>query len=161
MRYRDDDDDDEEDDVPRRRRKDSRTYYHSRCRKLTVVSGGDYAKLCDPYWFWSGAFCCHCDMVVPLNTVEWDDTGEPIRKYRRRMRRQTPGFLAAWQLGLGALVGAVVGFGIAVVSFLPIEWSNKETTLSGAAAVVGAVVFHFAGAAILKSVYRIDYRRME
>ena len=39
--------------------------------------------------------------------------------------------------------------------------SNKETTLSGAAAVVGAVVFHLAGAAILKSVYRIDYRRME
>ena len=161
MRYRDDDYDDDEDDAPRRRRKDSRTYYHSRCRKLTEVSGGDYAKLCDPYWFWSGAFCCTCQKDVPLNTVEWDDTGEAIPKYRRRMRRQTPGFLAAWQLGLGALIGAIVCFGIAIVPFLPVELKGKETLLSSVAAVVGAVVFHFAGAAILKSVYRIDYRQME
>lgn len=160
MRHRDDEYDDE-DDAPRRRRKDSRTYYHNRCRRLTEVSGGDYAKICDPYWFWSGAFCCTCQKEVPLSTLEWDDTGEPIAKYRRRMRRRTPGFLAAWQLGVGALIGAVVCFGIAIVPFLPVELKGKETLLSSVAAVVGAVFFHFAGAAILKLVCRIDYRRME
>ena len=153
--------DDDEDDSPRRGIAHCRTYYHSRCRGLTQVDGVDYARLCDPYWVWTAAYCCTCDKDVPLNTVEWDDTGEAIPKYRWRMRSRRPGFLAAWQVGLGALIGAIVCGGIALVPFLPVKLDGKETLLSSVAAVVGAVFFHFAGASVLKHIYRIDYRQME
>jgi hypothetical protein len=161
MRHRDDEYDDEEDDRPRRA-KDSRTYYHPRCGGRTQVGGDDYCHICDPYRFSSGTYCCTCEGFVPLREVEWDDTGETITKYRRRMRRETPAPLASWQLGLGAAFGGLLCGGIGLVGCLLANTDGETTaTTSILAALGGAAAFHFGGAAILKAVYRIDYRRLE
>src|SRR5262249_32255300 len=80
-----------------------RLYSHPRGGGGTLVSGGDYDHICDPYWTCTATYCCGCGGFVPLTEVTWANTGETVAEYRARLRRLTPGWLAAWRSGLGAL----------------------------------------------------------
>jgi hypothetical protein len=69
---------------------DSRPYVHDRCGEVTVVSGGDFSRLANPFTFVSQTYCASCQRMVGLRSVAWADTAEPIAAYRRRLRGAAP-----------------------------------------------------------------------
>ena len=66
----------------------NRIYIH-RCGTAVNVSGRSLRGLCNPMSYTSGTACTRCG-AVPLNEVWWEDTGETIRQYRRRLFRHLP-----------------------------------------------------------------------
>lgn len=159
-KYEDDDDDlDDEDELPPLDG-ESRPYVHTGCGEGTVVSGGDYSHICNPFRICTGTFCCGCQGFVSLDSVVWADTGEKVSKFRARMRTLTPLPVKLWLWGPGLLPGAVVGAPIGLLLGFLFKWDMKGTILAtlACAAVVGILVYLVIGA-ILKSVFGIDYTR--
>jgi hypothetical protein len=155
--------DDEEDDRFRRgRTPDGRAYLHHRCGGQTLVSGGDYTHICDPFWPCTGTYCCGCSRIVPLSEVEWIDTGEPISEYRSRLAAETPALLKVWRYGVGFVLGGVIGTIFGLLIGLLAQVRQRELTGFGiGGALIGAFVIYFVGTLILNRVYDIDYRRMK
>jgi hypothetical protein len=154
----------EHDEDPDRFRKrgtpTGRVYVHRRCGELTQVSGGDYTHICDPFWPCTGTFCCGCNDMVSLSDVRWEDTGEPISDYRRRLRAETPALVQAWRYGVGLAPGGAIGAGIGLLIGLA---AAKQQNLSGFVIVgglIGAAGIYLLGTLILNRVFNIDYRRM-
>jgi hypothetical protein len=138
----------------------ARVYVHRRCGEMTQVSGGDYSHICDPFWPCTATFCCGCNGMVPLSDVRWEDTGEPISDYRRRLRSKTPGLVQAWRFGLGFAAGAAIGSGIGLLIGLAGATLQNLIRFVVAGGVIGAVVVYLVGTMILNRVFDIDYRRM-
>ena len=176
-RKQDYEDDDSDDDLPRPRRRrrtedsddedvslldgNSRAYEHLDCGGVTVVSGGDYLHICDPYRICTGTYCCTCQGFVGLDRVVWADTGEIVTKYRSRMRGLTPMPLKVWRMGTGALLGGSVGALMALVVSLLLRLDGKTVaTTCIISGLVGAVILHVIGALILGLIWPIDYSRI-
>lgn len=69
----------------------SRPYRHLKCNGVTVVSGDDYVRLECPFRpLGGGTYCVTCRKFVPLRTVVWDDTGENIEEYRKKVFYSLP-----------------------------------------------------------------------
>jgi hypothetical protein len=127
---------------------------------MTEVSGGDFTHICDPFWPCTGTYCCQCAGFVPLDEVRWEDTDELITRFRRRLRKATPGLLKVWRYGLGLVPGGVVGAGFGLLTALAGRMPDKSvagvTVLGG---LVGALLIYVAGTMIFNSIFGIDYRR--
>jgi hypothetical protein len=100
---------------------DKRNYTHEKCGTITVISGGDFASISDPFNACRGTFCVGCSDHFPLDEFVWDDTGETIADARERLRSRTPGWVrvANGQPGCfaatfgGIATGAAIGAGLA------------------------------------------------
>jgi hypothetical protein len=153
----DHDDDDSHDRAPAPLDGTSRPYVHDGCGTCTVVSGSDYSHICNPFWPCSGTYCCGCQGFVPLNSVVWEDTGEPVSEFRRRMMSLTPIYVKLWAFGPGflpgALVGGLGGFGLAHMLQKKIEW----WTIVGAS--IGGLAVYLIGLAILFMIAGVNYTR--
>lgn len=156
-----DDEDDFEEPAPGRGAPTGRVYVHKRCGGQTLVSGGDYTHLCDPFWPCTATYCCECADFAPLSEVRWADTKEPLSRYRSRLRRETPGLIKAWRYGVGllpgAIPGAVLGLAVALAAQAP---RGRASGFALLGALLGAVVCYLLGIPILNRIYDIDYRRM-
>ncbi len=63
----------------------SRNYIHSACKAATKVSGDHYVMLECPFRRVTHTFCPTCNKEVPLEEVEWADSGHRISEYRREI----------------------------------------------------------------------------
>jgi hypothetical protein len=63
----------------------SRLYMHPTCGGITEISGDDYVRLECPFRGCTGTFCTGCRKFVRLDAVVWDDSGEKISDYRKRV----------------------------------------------------------------------------
>lgn len=115
---------------------EGRAYIHKTCGTTTVVSGKDFAGLCNPFAPCLGTICVKCGPDSTKNFT-WEDTGESVSSFRRRVRRASP-ILTAWSWIVAPVIGAVVG-GMAMLAF------KAPNVSSEAAAAIGAV----AGAAVM------------
>jgi hypothetical protein len=109
MRWEEDEDEDEE-ERPRRSKgpPTSRPYLHEGCGG-TVVSGGDFTMLADPFQFVSSTYCCACSNFVSLHDVAWEDDRRSIAEWRSTMRGRAPAGLKLFRWGLGPLAAGLVG----------------------------------------------------
>jgi hypothetical protein len=86
----------------------SRAYRHRGCGEVTVVSGDDLVLLECPFRPVESTVCCRCEGYVPLDSVEWADSGELISTYRRRVKASVPFLRRLFLYTLGnAYQGAV------------------------------------------------------
>jgi hypothetical protein len=132
---------------------DSRPYVHKRCGEVTVVSGNDFRRLANPFDFVPQTYCVACEEMVGLDTVAWDDTGETISRYRRRLRAAAPVSLKLFSWVICPLGGAALGAGAG--------WLFTTHRVTGAfiGAFVGLVVTPlFVTSLLLRWVWRLDYR---
>jgi len=97
-----------------------RAYVHETCGTTTIVSGNDFAGLCNPFEPCMGTVCSKCG---PDSTDKflWDDTGETVSSFRSRVRRESPGF-TIWNWLVAPILGGVIG-GMVMPMFGP-EGSN-------------------------------------
>jgi len=137
-----------------------RSYVHKGCGGATTVSGGDFTHICDPFWPCTATYCCGCSDFVPLDQVRWLDTNETVAKFRRRMRQQTPAFVAAWRYGLGFAIGAALGSGVGLLVTLPNrQQPNNLPAGLLIGGLVGGLIAYLLGTIVLNLVCKIDYRR--
>jgi hypothetical protein len=133
----------------------SRTYIHTKCGHATVVSGDSYSELSNPFQFTSGTMCVGCSKGVPLKDVVWEETGESIAAYRRRVSASAPlGLkLAGW---LGPLITGLVGAAIGAV----VKPGEVGAPVGGF--VGGVMIYIWAIAPIVtKQFFKIDFRAID
>lgn len=159
MRRDDDDWEDEEDDEDEELDGESRAYIHLGCGGGTVVSGGDYSHICNPFWMCTGTFCCGCQGYVGLSEVVWSDTGEPISEYRARMRSMTPTIIKIWAYGAGFIPGVGIG-GLAglVLGFAPRQDLGAAVLGALVGAGVGGFLVYLIGLIFIQLIFGINYR---
>jgi hypothetical protein len=63
----------------------SRAYIHRTCKRATKVSGDDYVMLECPFRPVTHTVCAACREAVPLDDVEWADSGQRISDYRKEL----------------------------------------------------------------------------
>jgi hypothetical protein len=130
-----------------------RAYVHQHCGQATVVSGNDFSRLVNPFAFVSATYCVSCQGAFSLAAFSWEDTGESILAYRRRMRRMAPlSFkLCGWVVGplLSGLIGAAIGW-----LFTPQE--AKGPIIGGLMGLLIAAGFLMP--LLAKWIWGIDYR---
>ena len=120
----------------------SRVYVHEGCGGGTEVTGEDFLGLVNPFGLVMGTYCSGCEKMVRLDDVAWQDSGESLTKYRRRLLKKAPssvkllvwlvtpltgtalGGAAGWwfspnQVGF-PIVGAVVGMLVAYGTLMPV-----------------------------------------
>jgi hypothetical protein len=134
----------------------SRTYIHNRCNGGTVVSGGDFQTLANPFAFSSGTMCVTCNKGVPLKDVAWADTGEPIATYRRRLRAAAPATQKLFAWLLGPAVFGLVGAGIGLL-IKPGQASAIFAGFFGGALIFVTVLMPL----LTPLLFKIDYRAFE
>ena len=133
-----------------------RPYVHKKCGGATVVTGGDFELVVNPFNLMSQTYCASCQKMVDLDAVAWVDPGEKLSAYRRRLRAETPMLLNLLGWVVLPFGGAALGAWIAA-QIAP----NKLTY-----AIFGGILGLFLGAVILtpalvKWVWRIDNRSVK
>jgi hypothetical protein len=97
---------------------ESRSYRHSKCNGVTVVSGQPFEVMSNPLSDMSRTWCSECSSFFPLSEYEWVDSGEEITKYYARHSASASSverflcskkFLVASAV-VGFLLGAIGGF---------------------------------------------------
>jgi hypothetical protein len=68
----------------------SRTFRHKRCGGLTTLTGRDLLRLECPFIRIYTMRCAACQGQVGLNDMFWENTGEMIWEYRRRIAFSLP-----------------------------------------------------------------------
>jgi hypothetical protein len=136
---------------PRTRR---RAYVHQDCGGTTVVSGDEFARVSNPFAYVSQTYCASCGSFAGLGRFSWDDTGENLAAFRRRMRQAAPASLKLWGWLLGPLLAATA---CGLVGY----FCSAQLPLAGllAGAVVGAAFFAaFLTPYMSQWFWGIDYR---
>ena len=111
-----------------------RAYIHKTCGTTTVVSGRDFAELCNPFAPCLGTICAKCG---PDSTkkFKWADTRESVSRFRRRVRRASP-LLTVWSWMIapviGAVIGTMVGLALKGQNIAPIVVATMGATVGGA-----------------------------
>lgn len=91
----------------------SRTYTHDECGSGTVISDSSFYWATNPLRFTAGqCVCANCGLVSHF-TLRWEDTGETLSRFRKRMWRHTSLVVKAVQFVIvpalfGALMASVV-----------------------------------------------------
>lgn len=122
-----------------------RTYIHQKCGKVTRVTGGDFAGLCNPYEPCTGTICAACGGPDSVGSFSWEDTGESVADYRKRLRGEAPLSYRLWAWVIGPLIGAGIG-GAAGALFIR---KNLAADAGIGAAIGAALMFLFIGPKIL------------
>lgn len=115
---------------------DGRLYVHDKCDRATCVAGNNWVGLCNPFAQTLGTMCTHCRKSDSLTHFAWQDTGENLQSYVRRLRKQCPIFWRMWFWWIGPLSGAVL---VAVALYFVGPWIPTKNPLPrGAWAGIGA-----------------------
>lgn len=145
-----------------------RVYLHTRCGSLTQIGGHDFLRLANPFAGVSQTICCGCGKAVPIRHVEWVDTGENVKAYRRRLRAATPLGRRLLFRSLGPVVGAAIGFlcgfagGLLMIG--PVGnrpwWLQESGLIMGAVAAFGGSLLgaQLLPAPMMKALWGLDYR---
>jgi hypothetical protein len=98
----------------------SRSYVHSTCKSVTILTEDGFDKLANPFSQAIRTLCAHCKDYFPLEEFYWEDTGETIADARSRLRSQVPGLLGWFGSVPGfftlVLLGLVLGVTVGIVS---------------------------------------------
>lgn len=92
--------------------RDGRVYIHKVCGEGTVVTGGDFVGICNPLSPCQGTFCASCQDFDRLNKFVWEETGETLSAYRKRLLKNTSPMVRFWwvpAVALGGILGAIIG----------------------------------------------------
>lgn len=85
-----------------------RVYVHPQCGGHTVVTGGDFFSLSDPFEFTLSSYCSKCQRQISLADLKWADTRVSIKKYRQRQRQKASPLTWIWRVLVPPLLGALV-----------------------------------------------------
>ena len=122
---------------------DGRAYVHKRCGESTIVTGDDFAGLCDPSQVCLGTICANCGGPDSVAAFYWEDTKEPLHDYRKRLRNTAPSIYKTWAV-IVPLIG-LVGGGIMGAKFLA---TNLQLDIAIGSAVGIVVMWLIVGPAI-------------
>ena len=136
-----------------------RAYVHEKCGTTTMISGGHFTQITDPFMPCTGTFCCECNTFPSLRDVYWEDTEETVADYRRRLRAKTPIVIKLWRYGLGLVVGAGLGAIVGLLISAMGRGPQNNLGVIGVSAGVGAVLIYLVGTVVLHAIYDLDYRR--
>lgn len=93
------------------------TYRHDACGGDTTISADYVAWMTgDPFSLIVSSKCAKCRRYVGLRGLVWNDTGENVGAYRRRLRRQMHPLLIALRLAGGPLLGALLGAAVGALA---------------------------------------------
>lgn len=119
--------------------RDCRTYRHKSCGHSTEVSGFDFVRLANPYFFVMGStVCCQCG-PVSLSEVSWSDTGETVADYRRRLRSRRIWVWLLWPILIAIGAWGGITFGMQDNANRP----DMLAAIGGVGAFVGIVAAFF------------------
>ena len=94
-------------------------YHHDACGGDTTIAPDVVAWMTgDPYNFILSLKCANCGRRVRTRALTWKDTGETLKAYRKRLRRQTSRLLTVLRLVVGPLTGALIGAAIGAAANL-------------------------------------------
>ena len=132
----------------------SRAYVHQACGQVTCVDGEHFQGLCNPFTglFGVSTFCVTCGRQAPLGEFAWQDTGEALDRYRKRLRGAAPAGRVA--LDVASRFLAVVGLPLA--GALLGYWAADEHVIL--LPLVGGVAGFVAGAIAAGLVMAADTR---
>ena len=132
----------------------SRTYVHRACGQVTYVDGEHFEGLCNPFTglFGVSTLCTSCSQQRPLSEFAWQDTGEALDRYRKRLRGAAP----AGRVVLDVLSRVLAFFGLPAAGALIGYWIADERVVL--LPIVGAVVGFVVGVVIAGLVMAADTR---
>lgn len=120
-------------------KRDRRTYIHEQCGQATEVSGFDFVRVANPFFFAMGStVCCQCG-PVSFGEVAWNDTGESVAAYRRRLRSKRIWVWLFWPVLIAAGAFGGVMFGMRDNADRP----DMLAAAGGMGAFIGLVVAYF------------------
>jgi hypothetical protein len=90
----------------------SRVYRHTQCGGQTTVSGDDYVNLECPFRPVQRTYCAVCRRFVPLDTVQWVDSGQSITEYRRQVFFSVPWTRRLWLVCMGNAYEGALNLGL-------------------------------------------------
>jgi len=130
--------------------REGRTYIHHACGGVTCINGHDFAGLCNPFDSTRRTYCAACDSPDLYSNFSWEDTGERLTEFRKRIRNQSPfifnllgGFPAAPLFG--AIIGVIVG-GLVALKFPNLNMMGASV----AGGVAGAFLFFAMGSELVQ-----------
>jgi hypothetical protein len=131
----------------------SRVYVHRGCGGSTQISGEYISQLANPFALCRETTCSSCRKDVKLNDVYWEDTGEDLKSYRKRLRSQAPMGVKIFGI-LGPLLAAGIGFGAGRL-FKPSELAIPIFVALGVALFFWAALMP----PLIQAIWKIDYRQ--
>jgi hypothetical protein len=147
--------------VARTRGRTSRAYNHDQCGKGTVVKGADFERVANPFLRADETVCAGCGDIVSLHAVHWQDTGESLSAYRRRLAR-----MFAKQRWIGAAVGALFGLLVLPIVFFALPNMTPDAFIIGTSLVMGPgigliVGWFYLPPILLNSIWKVDFREID
>ncbi len=94
-----------------------RPYIHKNCDTMVSLAKSDTEWLANPWWSVTGTVCPECG-IADLNQCVWEDTGEDLASFRKRMARETPSQNRLICLWILPILGAILGY--LVSNFIPV-----------------------------------------
>ena len=91
----------------------ARVAIHVNCGDSTTISGGDFIHTCEPIGPAPEITCAGCNQKIAANEFAWQDTGENIGDFRRRLHQSIPipiRFLLSRTFVTGCLAIALLSF---------------------------------------------------
>lgn len=118
-----------------------RSYTHDKCGEATVIDGGHFSAISNPFNEGQKTICVHCDDAFPLTDYTWDDTGERISDAHARQRAQAPAWAQSLLSDASCLTTSVLGIVVGVAFGLGLNRAVGGGTISGwIAGVLGTIV---------------------
>lgn len=135
-------------------------YVHGRCQSSTLPTQETFFPICDSFQACEGVYCQACQAYVPLEEVTWEDTGESLADFRRRLEANVPRIVRLWRGWLGFVPGALLGLAIGWLVFQTLKLPRaKESLAIGGGA--GAAIVYVVGGLLLQRIYGVkDGRRL-
>ncbi|MCO6042570.1 hypothetical protein NG895_01490 [Aeoliella sp. ICT_H6.2] len=115
-----------------------RPYVHQKCGTTTVINEGHFATLCNPFNVCLGTICANCG-PGSLKDFHWEDTGESISDYRKRLRCEAP-LWAVWYWLFAPILGAAIGAAV-MVNFKAPNMTVTSAAITGAGIGVFLMIF--------------------
>lgn len=92
-----------------------RPYIHQKCGQTTIITEEHFAGLCNPFEPCSGTICANCGFPDSVSAFLWQDTGESISDYRKRLKQGASSGVKLWVWLISPLLGAAIGATLAVM----------------------------------------------
>jgi hypothetical protein len=136
----------------------SRTYIHKHrgCGRPTIIRGVLFRATANPFAMDSGTtMCAGCGREVRYQDVVWQDTGETLADFRRRLRREAPLMVKVTAFLVGPLLFALLGWGV-YRYFRPGEFLGLPVAIIGGIGIWGVSFMQ-----VTPRLFGIDFRDFE
>lgn len=109
----------------------SRSYVCRHCGGVTQVGGEEFARVTNPFTFVFQTYCASCDQHLALHEFTWENTGENLADFRKRMRRKTPPKVRLAGQVLTPLGGFIALYVLSLAMFRDWPWNVLFGLLGG------------------------------